>query len=137
MIVLDGKISRGDATRALNEGKKVSERGDGNIYIDDEIVGDFTDIDAKLVEMQAEYDAQEYARNRPVGKAKTFKEITTTVTDDQGVETEVKSIVVDKEAINGYPDIGDQLDDLYHAGVFSADMTAKLKKVKDDFPKPS
>ena len=31
-----------------------------------------------------------------------------------------------------YPDIGDQLDDLYHAGAFSADMTAKLKKVKDD-----
>tara|TARA_R110002020_G_scaffold409252_1_gene619006 strand:- start:715 stop:1023 length:309 start_codon:yes stop_codon:yes gene_type:complete len=34
-----------------------------------------------------------------------------------------------------YPDIGDQLDDLYHAGVFSAEMTAKLKKVKDDNPK--
>ena len=34
-----------------------------------------------------------------------------------------------------YPDIGDQLDDLYHAGAFSADMTAKLKKVKDDNPK--
>ena len=34
-----------------------------------------------------------------------------------------------------YPDIGDQLDDLYHAGAFSASMTAKLKKVKDDIPK--
>ena len=34
-----------------------------------------------------------------------------------------------------YPDIGDQLDDLYHAGVFSVDMIAKLKKVKDDNPK--
>ncbi len=34
-----------------------------------------------------------------------------------------------------YPAIGDQLDDLYHAGVFSAEMTAKLKKVKDDNPK--
>jgi hypothetical protein len=34
-----------------------------------------------------------------------------------------------------YPDIGDQLDDLYHAGVFSAGMIAKLKKVKDDNPK--
>ena len=64
MIVLDGKISRGDATRALNEGKKVSERGDGNIYIADIVVTDFTAIDAKRVEMQAEYDAQEYARNR-------------------------------------------------------------------------
>ena len=34
-----------------------------------------------------------------------------------------------------YPDIGDQLDDLYHAGAFSASMAAKLKKVKDDNPK--
>ena len=34
-----------------------------------------------------------------------------------------------------YPAIGDQLDDLYHAGVFSAEMTATLKKVKDDNPK--
>ena len=34
-----------------------------------------------------------------------------------------------------YPAIGDQLDALYHAGVFSAEMTAKLKKVKDDNPK--
>ena len=34
-----------------------------------------------------------------------------------------------------YPDIGDQLDALYHAGVFPADMAATLKKVKDDIPK--
>ena len=37
--------------------------------------------------------------------------------------------------VSKYPSIGDQLDDLYHAGVFSADMSAKLKKVKDDNPK--
>ena len=34
-----------------------------------------------------------------------------------------------------YPDIGDQLDDLYKEGAFSASMAAKLKKVKDDNPK--
>ena len=34
-----------------------------------------------------------------------------------------------------YPEIGDQLDDLYKQGAFSADMTAKIKKVKDDNPK--
>lgn len=36
---------------------------------------------------------------------------------------------------NEYPDIGDQLDSLYHAGVFDAEMTAKLKAVKDKYPK--
>ena len=34
-----------------------------------------------------------------------------------------------------YPDIGDQLDDLYHAGMFSDEMAAKIKIVKDKFPK--
>ena len=34
-----------------------------------------------------------------------------------------------------YPDIGDQLDDLYKKGAFSTDMAAKIKKVKDDNPK--
>ena len=36
-----------------------------------------------------------------------------------------------------YPDIGDQLDDLYKQGAFSDEMTAKIKKIKDDNPKPS
>ena len=34
-----------------------------------------------------------------------------------------------------YPDIGDQLDDLYHKCAFSTEMAAKIKKVKDDNPK--
>jgi hypothetical protein len=57
------------------------------------------EVDDRKAVLQAEYDAQAYARNRI------------------------------------YPPIGDQLDDLYHAGVFSADMAAKLKKAKDDNPK--
>lgn len=34
-----------------------------------------------------------------------------------------------------YPDIGDQLDDLFHAGAFSTEMTATIQAVKDKFPK--
>ena len=34
-----------------------------------------------------------------------------------------------------YPDIGDQLDDLFKAGAFSDDMTAKIQAVKDKYPK--
>ena len=34
-----------------------------------------------------------------------------------------------------YPEIGDQLDDLYHKGAFSDEMAAKLKAVKDANPK--
>ena len=35
-----------------------------------------------------------------------------------------------------YPSIGDQLDALYHAGVFPSEMTAIIKAVKDANPKP-
>lgn len=35
-----------------------------------------------------------------------------------------------------YPEIGDQLDDLFKQGAFSSDMTAKLQAVKDAHPKP-
>ena len=34
-----------------------------------------------------------------------------------------------------YPTIGDQLDALYHAGAFPAEMTALLKAIKDKYPK--
>ena len=59
-------------------------------------------INKKIKELQAEYDAREYARNRKPE----------------------------------YPDIGDQLDDLYHKGAFSDEMAVKIKAVKDAHPKP-
>ena len=34
-----------------------------------------------------------------------------------------------------YPPIGDQLDALFKAGAFPADMAAKIQAVKDKFPK--
>jgi hypothetical protein len=34
-----------------------------------------------------------------------------------------------------YPAIGDQLDALYHAGVFPDDMAAQIQAVKDKYPK--
>lgn len=34
-----------------------------------------------------------------------------------------------------YPSMGDQLDALFHAGAFPADMAAKIQAVKDKYPK--
>ena len=59
------------------------------------------------------------------------------------------SVTIDMDAVNAwvdpdaykfsrvldYPAIGDQLDALYHADVFPADMAAKIKAVKDKYPK--
>lgn len=38
--------------------------------------------------------------------------------------------------IGEYPSIGDQLDALYHAGVFPEEMASKIAAVKNKFPKP-
>ena len=35
---------------------------------------------------------------------------------------------------NSYPSIGDQLDSLFHAGVFPEEMATKLQAVKDAYP---
>ena len=41
-----------------------------------------------------------------------------------------------KDARRGeYPSIGDQLDALFHAGVFPEDMAATIQAVKDKYPK--
>ena len=59
------------------------------------------------------------------------------------------SVTVDMDAVNAwvdpdaykfsraseYPAIGDQLDALYHAGVFPDDMAAQIQAVKDKYPK--
>ena len=52
------------------------------------------------------------------------------------METEYTNNKYQRDRKSAYPDIGDQLDDLYHKGIFSDTMAAKLKKVKDDNPKP-
>ena len=51
-------------------------------------------------------------------------------------ETEFAKIAYIGKRRQAYPTIGDQLDDLYKKGAFSSDMAAKIKKVKDDNPKP-
>ena len=59
------------------------------------------------------------------------------------------SVTVDMDAVNAwvdpdaykfsrvseYPTIGDQLDALYHAGVFPDDMAAQIQAVKERYPK--
>jgi hypothetical protein len=41
-----------------------------------------------------------------------------------------------EDRLSAYPSIGDQLDSLFHAGVFPDDMAAQIQAVKDKYPKP-
>ena len=37
---------------------------------------------------------------------------------------------------SSYPQIGDQLDALFHAGVFPPEMAEQIQAIKDKYPKP-
>ena len=62
----------------------------------------------------------------------TESEITAEVTRLQA-EYDAKAYARSRAA--EYPAIGDQLDALFHAGVFPADMAAAIQAVKDKYPK--
>ena len=66
--------------------------------------------------------------------------------DKDGNEVKVDQALIDSwvdpdehkyQRMSEYPSIGDQLDALYHAGVFPKDMANKIKAVKDKYPKNS
>jgi hypothetical protein len=73
-----------------------------------------------------------------------------TVDDTAGAfDAQGNKVTIDMAAVNAwidpnaykqlrareYPPIGDQLDALYKAGVFPAELAAQIKAVKDKYPK--
>ena len=73
-----------------------------------------------------------------------------TVDDSAGaIDANGNQVVIDMDAVNAwvdpnaykqqralsYPPIGDQLDALFKAGVFPAEMAAAIQAVKDKYPK--
>lgn len=51
------------------------------------------------------------------------------------VETEKNNTAYRGLRKNKYPSIGDQLDSLFHAGIFPEEMAAKIQAVKDAYPR--
>ena len=62
----------------------------------------------------------------------TAEEITAEVAR---LQTEWTATQYQRDRVPAYPSIGDQLDALFHAGVFPAEMAARIQAVKDQFPK--
>ena len=85
----------------LRPNKQFIIRGTTVEWLDDVEPPTEAEINAEVSRLQAEYDAQAYARSR----------------------------------VQEYPPIGDQLDALFKAGVFPADMAAAIQAVKDKYPK--
>jgi hypothetical protein len=69
--------------------------------------------------------------------------------EDEAFDKDGNKVEIDLVAVNAwvdpnaykskrqaeYPPIGDQLDALYKAGVFPAELAAQIKAVKDKYPK--
>ena len=51
------------------------------------------------------------------------------------LETAYQKTEYQRKRVNEYPPIGDQLDALYHGGVFPKEMADLIKSVKDKYPK--
>ena len=65
------------------------------------------------------------------------------VLDENAIATEMDRLTTEntataykRERHRQYPTIRDQLDALYHAGAFPDEMAAKIKAIKDQYPKP-
>ena len=86
--------------------------------------------------LDEEYDAS-YAYTHSDGIATKGDLLPVDEDEEKRKDDEWKAIKYRDERRSKYPDIGDQLDDLYKKGAFSTEMTAKIKAVKDSHPKPS
>lgn len=51
------------------------------------------------------------------------------------LESTYETNTYQRDRASAYPSIGDQLDALFHAGVFPEEMAARLQAVKDLYPK--
>jgi|DEB0MinimDraft_6_1074348.scaffolds.fasta_scaffold07042_6 hypothetical protein len=64
----------------------------------------------------------------------TLEEVTAKVAE---LNAEYASTQYQRNRVSEYPPIGDQLDALFHAGVFPQEMADKIQAVKNKYPKGS
>jgi len=59
------------------------------------------------------------------------------VYDENAIIVEMDKVAYVDKRVAEYPSIGDQLDALFHAGVFPQEMADKIQAVKNKYPKGS
>lgn len=94
----------------------------------------------KSLRPEAEFSI-EYTDNGPVVK---WENISDNIPTHDEIENELSRLLEEYDRLNyqnqralEYPSIGDQLDALFHAGVFPPEMAAQIQAIKDKYPKGS
>ena len=101
-------------------------------------VGFGTDGVVVWTTLDEEFDpTYNYTYNTPSLVASKGDLIVPDAAEEKRKDDEWKAVQYRYTRKSQYPDIGDQLDDLYKKGAFSDEMAAKIKAVKDNNPKPS
>lgn len=57
------------------------------------------------------------------------------VINESKAQAEFDALAYGSKRVREYPPIGEQLDALYHAGVFPEEMAQQIQAVKDKYPK--
>jgi hypothetical protein len=58
------------------------------------------------------------------------------IVEFERVKQYYQNIEYQRQRVPEYPSIGDQLDALFHAGVFPPEMAEQIQAIKDKYPKP-
>ena len=58
------------------------------------------------------------------------------IVEFERVKQYYQNIEYQRQRAPEYPSIGDQLDALFHAGVFPPEIAAQIQAIKDKYPKP-
>lgn len=76
------------------------------------------------------------------GDVVTWHDETQIKPSDSDIKAELQRLIAEEEAkqyqykrANEYPPIGDQLDALFHAGVFPEEMASQIQAIKNKYPK--
>ena len=83
-----------------------------------------------------EYDLN-YSYSIVDGKAVKGDLIQINAEEEERLVQEARSTEYQRQRESEYPSIGDQLDALFHAGVFPEEMASKIQAIKDKYPKSS
>ena len=67
-----------------------------------------------------------------VGQAPTKEELESEIVR---LQAQYEAKEYQRKRVLEYPSIGDQLDALFHAGVFPEDMAEQIQAIKDKYPK--
>ena len=89
------------------------------------------------IEIESEEYDPSYSYSLVDGKAIKGDLIQIDHEENERLIQEVQSTEYQRQREFEYPPIGDQLDALFHAGVFPEEMASKIQSIKDKYPKLS